>query len=64
MQCFHYCKSIGIFYLGSTSWIKVRGRLIRVSYQLDKKYMDSQVVTVDQFIATVALIQEAITSLG
>ena len=53
-----------MFDLGSTSWIKVRGRLIRMSYQLDQKNMDSQVVTVDQFVATVALIQEAITSLG
>ncbi|KAL6313545.1 hypothetical protein AAG906_006908 [Vitis piasezkii] len=29
------------------SWIRVGGRLIRVSYQLDQTYMDSHVVTLD-----------------
>ena len=53
-----------MFNLGLTSWIKVRGRLIRVSDQLDQTYMDSQVVTVDQFDAATTSIQEAITSLG
>ena len=53
-----------MFDLGSTSWIKVRGRLIRMSYQLDQKNMDSQVVTVDQFAAAMASIQEAKTNLG
>ncbi|RVW60319.1 Ran-binding protein 1-like a [Vitis vinifera] len=56
--------SIDMFNLGLTSWIKVRGRLIRVSDQLDQTYMDSQVVTVDQFDAATTSIQEAITSLG
>ena len=52
-----------MFDLGSTSWIRVRGRLIRVSDQLDQADMDSQVVTFDQFVAVMASIQEAITSL-
>ncbi|RVW91589.1 hypothetical protein CK203_024289 [Vitis vinifera] len=56
--------SIDTFDLGSTSWIRVRGRLIRVSDQSDQSDMDSQVVTVDQFAAAMASIQEAITSLG
>ena len=30
-----------MFDLGSTSWIRVRGRLIRVSDQLDQADMDS-----------------------
>ena len=49
-----------MFDLGSTSWIRVRGRLIRVSDQLDQTNMDSQVVTVDQFASAMASIQEAI----
>ena len=53
-----------MFDLGSASWIRVRGRLIRVSDQLNQTDMDSQVVTIDQFAAAMALIQEAITSLG
>ncbi|RVW12756.1 hypothetical protein CK203_108644 [Vitis vinifera] len=56
--------SIDTFDLGSASWIRVRGRLIRVSDQSDQIDMDSQVVTVDQFAAAMASIQEAITSLG
>ncbi|RVW64304.1 hypothetical protein CK203_052311 [Vitis vinifera] len=56
--------SIDTFDLGSASWIRVRGRLIRVSDQSDQSDMDSQVVTVDQFAAAMASIQEAITSLG
>ena len=54
--------------LNSPSWIGVGGRLTRVldqsnqrSYQRD---MDSQIVTVDQFVVTMASIQEALASLG
>ena len=36
-----------MFDLGSASWIRVRGRLIRVSDQLNQTDMDSQVVTID-----------------
>ena len=54
--------------LDSPSWIKVGGRLTRASDQSDqrsdKRDMDSQVVTVDQFAAAMASIQEAIASLG
>ncbi|RVW12713.1 hypothetical protein CK203_111455 [Vitis vinifera] len=56
-------ESINMFNLGSTSWIRVRGILIKVSDQSDQTDMDSQVVTVDQFAAAMASIQEAITSL-
>ena len=45
-------------------WIRVGGRLTRVSNQLDKMDMDSQIVTVDQFAAAMASIQEAIANLG
>ena len=52
----------------SSSWTRVRGRLTRASDQLDQRLdqrnMDSQVVTIDQFVATMASIQEAIASLG
>ena len=54
--------------LNLPSWIGVGGRLTRVldqsnqrSYQRD---MDSQIVTVDQFVVTMASIQEALASLG
>ena len=51
----------------SPSWTRVTGRLTRVSDQpdqrVDQKDMDSQVVTVDQFAATMASIQEAIADL-
>ena len=61
-------RSIDTFGLGSASWIRVGVRLIRVSDQSDQRsdqrYMDSQIVTVDQFVATMASIQEAIASLG
>ncbi|RVW70095.1 hypothetical protein CK203_062292 [Vitis vinifera] len=56
--------NIDTFDLGSASWIRVRGRLIRVPDQSDQTDMDSQVVTVDQFAAAMASIQEAITGLG
>ncbi|RVW98084.1 Pro-Pol polyprotein [Vitis vinifera] len=62
------CRSTDTFSLGSTSWIRVGGRLIRVSDQLDQRLdqrdMDSQIVTVDQFAEAMASIQEAIASLG
>ncbi|RVW61034.1 hypothetical protein CK203_045825 [Vitis vinifera] len=57
-------RSIDTFNLGLTSWVRVRGRLIRVSDQLDQIYMDSQVVIVYQFAIAMASIQEAIASLG
>ncbi|KAL6314482.1 hypothetical protein AAG906_025967 [Vitis piasezkii] len=57
-------RSIDKFDLGSSSWIRVGGRLIRVSNQLDQTYMDSHVVTVDQFPIAMASIQEVITSFG
>ena len=41
-------------------WIRVEGRLVRVSNTPD---MDQQVVTVDQFTAAMASIQEALASL-
>ena len=50
--------------LDSPLWIRVRGRLTRVSDQSDQRDMDSQIVTVDQFAAAMASIQEAITNLG
>ena len=54
--------------LDSPSWIRVGGRLTRVSDQSDQRSdqrdMDSQIVTVDQFVAAMALIQEALASLG
>ena len=72
-----YCtlSSISIFVgefivtsLDSPSWIKVGGRLTRASDQSDqrsdKRDMDSQVVTVDQFAVAMASIQEAIANLG
>ena len=50
------------------SWTRGRGRLTRVSDQpdqrVDQRDMDSQVVTVDQFAAAMASIQEAIAGLG
>ncbi|RVX11222.1 hypothetical protein CK203_019783 [Vitis vinifera] len=54
--------------LDSPSWIRVGGRLTRASNQSDQRSdqrdMDSQVVTVDQFAATMTSIQEAIANLG
>ncbi|RVW24474.1 hypothetical protein CK203_082158 [Vitis vinifera] len=54
--------------LDSPSWIRVGGRLTRASDQSDQKSdqgdMDSQIVTVDQFAAAMASIQEAIASLS
>ena len=47
--------------LNSLLWIRVRGRLTRVSDQRD---MDSQIVIVDQFAAAMTSIQEALASLG
>ncbi|RVW18920.1 hypothetical protein CK203_102504 [Vitis vinifera] len=46
--------------LGIVSWIRVEGRLVRVS---DTPDMDQQVVTVDQFTTAMASIQEALASL-
>ncbi|RVW29135.1 hypothetical protein CK203_102566 [Vitis vinifera] len=61
-------RSIDTFSLGLTSWIRVEGRLIRVSDQSDQRSdqrdMDSQIVTIDQFAEAMASIQEAIASLG
>ena len=49
------------------SWTRVRG-LTRASDQpdqrADKRDMDSHVVTIDQFVAAMASIQETIASLG
>nr|CAN74716.1 hypothetical protein VITISV_033046 [Vitis vinifera] len=49
-------------------WIRVGGRLTRVSDQSDQRSdqrdMDSQIVTIDQFAAVMASIQEAIANLG
>ena len=42
------------------SWVRVEGRLVRFSEILD---MDQQVVTIDQFTAAMASIQEALASL-
>ena len=54
--------------LDSPLWIRVGGRLSRVSDQsdqrLDQRDIDSQVVTVDQFAVAMASIQEAIANLG
>ena len=54
--------------LDSPSWIRVGGRLTIASDQLDRRSdqgdIDSQIVTIDQFAAAMALIQEAIASLG
>ena len=54
--------------LDSPLWITVGGRLTRAPDQLDQRSdrgdMDSQIVTVDQFAAAMASIQEAIASLG
>ena len=53
--------------LDSPSWTGVRGRLTRASDQsdqrLDQRDMDSQVVTVDQFVTVVASTQESIVGL-
>ncbi|KAL6340097.1 hypothetical protein AAG906_038932 [Vitis piasezkii] len=55
------CRSIDTFSLGLTSWIRVEGRLIRVSDQSDQRSdqrdMDSQMVTVDRFFEAMASIQ-------
>ena len=57
-----------IIKLDSLSSIRVGGRLTRVSDQSDQRSdqrdMYSQIVTVDQFAATMASIQEAIVNLG
>ena len=49
-----------ILSLGIASWIRVEGRLVRVSERTD---MDQQVVTVDQFTTAMASVQEALASL-
>ena len=54
--------------LDSPSWIRVGGRLARVSDQSDQRSyqrdMDSHIIIVDQFAAAMASIQEALTNLG
>ena len=54
--------------LGLPLWIRVGGRLTKVSSQtyqrLDKKDMDSQIVTVDHFTTAMASIQDAIANLS
>ncbi|RVW69238.1 hypothetical protein CK203_061398 [Vitis vinifera] len=61
-------RSIDTFNLSPTSWIRVRGRLIRVSdqsnHRSDQRDMDLQMVNVDQFASAMASILEAIASLG
>ena len=47
--------------MGSSSWTRVDGRLVRVSNQRD---MDSQLITVDQLASAIAYVQEAIANLG
>ena len=72
-----YCtlSSVSIFVggftvtnLDSPSWIRVGGRLTRISDQsdqrLDKRDMDSHIVTIDQFLMAMAFIQKALASLG
>ena len=46
--------------LDTPSWVRVEGRLVRYS---ERQSMDQQVVTVDQFTAAMASIQEALASL-
>ena len=46
--------------LDTPSWVRVEGRLVRYS---ERQSMDQQVVTVDQFMAAMASIQEALASL-
>ena len=53
-------RSDFIHSLDIPSWIRVEGRLVRVS---DTPYIDQQVVTIDQFTAAMASIQEALASL-
>ena len=52
----------------SPLWIRVGGRLTRVLDQSDqrsdKRDMDSQIVTVNQFVVAMASIQETIANLG
>ncbi|KAL6338408.1 hypothetical protein AAG906_020492 [Vitis piasezkii] len=68
IQCFCVHRSIFVPNLDSPSWTRVRGRLTRASDQpnqrLDQRDMDSQVVTIAQFAATMALIQEVIAGLS
>ena len=72
---YHTLSNISIFVgefivtsLDSPLWIRVGGRLTRASDQSDRRSdqgdMDSRIVTVDQFDAAMASIQEAIASLG
>ena len=46
--------------LDTPSWVRVEGRLVRYS---ERQSMDQQVITVDQFMAAMASIQEALASL-
>ena len=53
IQCFRVYRSIFVPNLDWPSWTRVKGRLTKASDQpdqrVDKRNMDSQVVTVDQF---------------
>ena len=51
-----------MFGVGLTSWIRVRGRLIRASDQSDQRSDQREMDY--QFAVTMASIQEAIASLG
>ena len=68
IQCFRVYRSIFVPNLDSPSWNGVRGKLTRASDQpnqrVDQRYMDSQVVIIDQFVVTMASIQEARASLS
>ncbi|KAL6316962.1 hypothetical protein AAG906_024500 [Vitis piasezkii] len=59
---FYHIESLLPCSLDSPSWTRFRGRLTRESDQLDQRVnqrdMDSQVVTIDQFVAAMASIQE------
>ena len=67
IQCFRVYRSIFMPNMDLSSWTRVRGRLTRASDQpdqrADKRDMDSHVVTIDQFFAAMASIQEAIADL-
>ena len=68
IQCFCVYKIIFVPNLDWPSWTRVRGRLTKASDQpdqrVDQRDMDSQVVSIDQFVATMVSIQEAIAGLG
>ncbi|RVX06650.1 hypothetical protein CK203_029589 [Vitis vinifera] len=68
IQRFRIFRRVTISNLGSPSWIRVEGRLTKISDPLvQRSYlrdMDLRVVTVDQFAIVMASIQEAIAGLG